>query len=503
MRLELKDIIKKFYGVTVLNQINIEFNPGEVHALVGENGAGKSTLIKIIGGIYSLDNGKIIINGKETKISSASDASKQKISIVFQEYNLVKGMTVIDNVMLGKEIIKNNGNIDYIAEKKFVSKIAGQNNINIDLDKYAEDLSSAEAKIVEILRACTNEMELLILDEPTAALDDEDVESLFNIISKLKKRGISVIYITHRLEEIFRICDKASVLKDGNFVGTWNIKEIDRDFLIKAMVGREMEKIFPTRNSELISDKVILSVNELGDGKNFNKISFELHEGEIFGIGGMAGQGQREFLRSLFGIHKFKEGSIQMNGKDIDLSSPIKAIKNGIVFLSDDRRNEGLAQEQSVGFNIAFPTLRKRSNFGIVNKKENEKVINNIISQLNVKLNSISQPIKGLSGGNQQRIVIGKWLPMHPRIILFHEPTLGVDVGAKMEIYELLKLLVAKGLGIVIVTSDMLELVNLSDRIGVFYEGKIIDIFEGKKATEEKIMIAATGKSQRGEYDNI
>jgi ribose transport system ATP-binding protein len=492
MRLEIRDITKQFNGVTVLDKASIQFSTGEVHALVGENGAGKSTLIKIIGGTYHADGGHILIDNQEIKIASAQDASKLGISIVFQEYNLVKNMTVFENIMLGREIKGKYGILDNQKARSMIKKIAQNDNIMVDIDKYAGDLGSAEVKITEILRACINNMKFLILDEPSAALDDEDVHTLFKLIENLKSRNAGIIYISHRLEEIFQICDKVSVLKDGKHVGTWDIHEVDQNFIITKMVGRKITDIFPPRQ-EIFSAPQLLRVKDLSDNKHFFNISFDIREGEILGIGGMSGHGQRELIRSLFGINPISTGEIYVKNRIIRIRSPRDAMKQGFAFLSDDRRNEGLAPDQSVLMNIAYPTLGERSSFGFIKTRKNSNIVDDLIRRLNIKLNSPKQITKGLSGGNQQRVVLAKWLPMNPRLMLFHEPTLGVDVGAKMEIYAILRELTRQSISILMVTSDMMELLGMSDRILVFYEGKISALIPGDLATEELIMAGATG----------
>ena len=495
MLLEVKDIVKRFYGVTVLNKVNLGFAGGEVHALVGENGAGKSTLMKIIGGIYHADEGSVLVDKTAVKISNALDAAKLGISIVHQEYNLVPDMTVLENVMLGKEMTGRLKAIDKESYKAYVEEIARKDGIKENLDKYAGDLSSAEAKVAEILRACTNSMRLLILDEPTAALDDDDVASLFSLIRNLKARNIGVIYISHRLDEVFHICDKVSVLKDGKHVGTWETGAIDRDFLVKAMVGREITAVFPPRpTTKREGTKKILCIEHLSDASHFQNVSLHVGQSEILGIGGMSGHGQRELLRALFGAGKITSGTISIEGKPVVVKHPADALKYGMAFLSDDRRNEGLAQTQSVERNIAYPSLNRYHRNGMVRTKVQHALVGDLIDRLGIKLASERQIVQNLSGGNQQRVVLAKWLPLNPRILLLDEPTLGVDVGAKVEIYKILRDLVSQGISIIMVTSDMLELLNISDRIIVFYEGSVSAEYPGEVATEEIIMAAASGK---------
>jgi ribose transport system ATP-binding protein len=496
MFLELKNITKKFLSITALNNVSISFKKGEVHAIVGENGAGKSTLIKIIAGIYNADNGVIVLDGKEVKIPSPFSASKLGINVVCQEYNLAPNLTVLDNIILGKEPVGKFGRIEKNIARERLEEIINKYALHIDLNKFAADLSAAEAKIAEILKAYISKLEILILDEPTAALTEDDVVSLFRLISILKSRGITIIYISHRLDEVFQICDRVSVLKDGNYIDTFKVSDIDHDSLVKLMVGRELKKLFPASNVEKINQKdFVLSLKNLTDSKNFYDVSFDLHEGEIFGIGGMAGQGQREFIRSLFGAQLLTGGEITFKNNKLAINNPKQAVKNSFAFLSDDRRNEGLALTQSILRNISYPSQDKRANYGVIDKQKDKAVVSKYIQDLSIKITSLYQNVQGLSGGNQQRIVIAKWLLVSPQIMLFHEPTLGIDVGAKQDIYKLLRLFAEQGISIIMVTSDMLELLHMSDRICVFYEGRIQAIISNKEATEEKIMKAASGKS--------
>ena len=494
MVIETREITKKFFGNKALDSVSIVFREGEIHGLVGENGAGKSTLIKIIGGNYKSDGGDIAINGKVVALRSPRDAAKNAISIVHQEYNLVKDMTVLENIVLGREPLDKFGRVDWKRARNEIEELAKSVHIKVDLDQFAGDLGSAESKVVEILKAYAAKMRVLILDEPTAALPDDDVLILFNLISALKTKAITIIYISHRLDEIFQICDVVSVLKDGKHIGTYPIGSIDHDFLIRSMIGRELREVFPKKTARK-SDKIVVSVKNLGDGRKLKNVSFDLHYGEILGIGGMSGQGQRELIRALFGSHQTREGSIWLDGGKAVLANPKQAIKHGIAFLSDDRRGEGLALTQSILSNVSYPSLNLRSMLGFTDVKKERSIVLEQMKALGVKSVSLRQDVRSLSGGNQQRLVLAKWLPLAPRIILFHEPTLGVDIGAKFEIYRLLRKYTDSGISIIMVTSDMLELLNMSDRICVFYEGRVQAIFDSQDATEEKVMAAASGKS--------
>lgn len=499
MILEAEGVSKQFFGNTVLSNVSLGLEAGEIHAIVGENGAGKSTLIKIIGGNYHADAGTVSIDGARVNIQSQHEAAELGIHIVYQEYNLVRNMTVLENILLGREPVGRNRLIRSAEARNAIRELAERNSIKVDLDKYAGDLSSAEAKLTEILRACSHDMRILILDEPTAALDEDDVHSLFELLRAFRKRGIAIIYISHRLDEVFRLCDRVTVLKDGRLIGTWKTKEITHDVLIRSMVGRELKDIFPMKDhregaGRTVHDGPALEVEHLTDGEHFHDISFTLFKGEILGIGGMSGHGQRELIRSLFGVHPVRAGTIRVNGVPATFRHPGEAVKRGLVFLSDDRRNEGLAVTQPIFRNIIYPSMQRRSTLGVLNRTENTEIVVDLVQKLRIKLTSIHETVQGLSGGNQQRVVLAKWLPFDPRILLFHEPTLGIDVGAKAEIYALLKGFANEGKSVLMVTSDMLELINMTDRIIVMYEGAVQAVLRSAEATEEVVMAAASGK---------
>jgi ribose transport system ATP-binding protein len=491
--LEVRDITKKFPGVVALNEVSIDFAAGEVHALVGENGAGKSTLIKIIGGKYHPDSGKIFFNGQPTEIADPQKAMLMGISIVYQEYNLIPKLTVLENVVLGREPEKSWRRVDWSAARARVEVLLERMGITLDLGRYVAELGAAEAKIVEILKALFARAELLIMDEPTAALPEQDVESLFRVVHSLRQAGVSVIYISHRIDEIFSVADRVSVLKDGELVGTYEVKDLDHDRLIRSMVGRELRDLFPAGDRGA-GGRIVLSAQGLRDARVLKDVSLELRAGEILGIGGMTGNGQRELIRALFGAHPLTAGRIRVMGREVELDSPLRALRLGIGFIPDDRRNEGLNVTQSVGRNIALPSLHLRQLAGVIQRAREKRVVEEVIRSFDIKVASSAQPAQSMSGGNQQRVVIGKWLPLKPRILLFHEPTLGIDVGAKAAIYGLMRRLTAEGVAILMVTSDMIELLNVPDRIVVFWNGRITAEFFRAEATEEAVMFAASGK---------
>jgi ribose transport system ATP-binding protein len=494
--LECKDITKFFPGVTALNHVSISFNRAEIHALVGENGAGKSTLIKIIAGKYRPDTGEIYLKGKKVQMTEPRKAIEQGISTVFQEYNLLPHLRIIENIILGNEPVGKKDRIDWQKARAICIQLMENLQINIDLDLYAGDLGAAEAKMVEILKALVSKAEIIIMDEPTAALPEKEVEALFRLIYNLKASGVTVIYISHRINEIFSIADRVSVLKDGKIVGTFLVNTINQDELIRLMVGREISSTFPYRHN-FQDNPVVLSLRNIEDQRRHLKgISFDLRQGEILAIGGMTGNGQREIIRFLFGSYPISKGEVYYEGKKVSIRSPRDALHLGIGFIPDDRRNEGLAVTQSVRKNIALPSLHLRQSIGFIHRRKEKEIVEKMVSTLNILVPMISTPVQNLSGGNQQRVVIAKWLPLKPKVLLFHEPTLGVDVGAKMGIYQLMRQFADEGVAILMVTGDMIELLRIPDRILVFFEGKITGEFFRQNATEEEIMFAASGQKE-------
>lgn len=493
--LDVSGISKRFPGVVALDDVSVAFERGEVHALVGENGAGKSTLIKILAGRYRPDQGQVRVAGVAVQISDPLAAARLGISVVYQEYNLVPLLTVLDNVLLGREPMRSFWRLDRAAARRRVVDLANLMGVSISLDAYVADLGAAEAKLVEIMKALAAEAQVLILDEPTAALPEKDVAALFAVIRSLRDAGVTVIYISHRLEEIFAVADRVSVLKDGQLVGTWLVAEIDRDTLVRSMVGREIEDVFPP-TSDRLAAPIVLRAAGLEDGQGLKGASFVIHEGEIVGIGGMTGNGQRECIRALFGAHRLSGGEVTYRGRRLQLRDPADALRAGIGFIPDDRRNEGLSITQSVLRNLALPSLHLRQTAGVIDAGAERRAGEAIARDLEIRLSGLLQPVETMSGGNQQRVVIGKWLPLEPSVLLFHEPTLGVDVGARAEIYRLMRRLTERGVSIVMVTSDMIELLNVPDRILVFWDGRVSAEFSAGDVTEEAVMRAASGLLQ-------
>jgi len=489
--LETRGITKVFPGIRALNKVNFTLHKGEICALVGENGAGKSCLVKILSGVYQPDEGEIFLQGKKTVIPDPYQAQRMGVSTVFQELSLIPNMSVSKNIFLGKEPCAPFGFVDLPKLVKQVKELMKTWNLNLDLDSLICELSVEQQQMLAIVRALSIDPDILILDEPTASLSSHEVEHLFKMIRNLKDKGVSIVFISHRLEEVFQIADSVTVLKDGEIVATKSVHEINQDQLIKMMVGREFVDIFPQKKGLEIKGKSIFSVRGLNQREVLKDINFDLHKGEIVTLAGLEGQGQRELTRAIFGVDPIDSGEIYLEGKKIQINSPRDAIRAGIGFLSDDRRTEGLVFCRSIRENIALPTLKRRQVWGFIKIKEEKEIVNSQIKALDIHTTSIEQEVQFLSGGNQQKIIISKWLLATPKVIIFDEPTIGIDVGAKIEIYHRLRELADEGKGVLMVSSDMIEVIGISDRVLVIFEGKITAEITAEKISEERIMTAA------------
>jgi len=490
--LRLDSINKEFPGVVALNNISLEIYKGEVHVLLGENGAGKSTLVKILSGAYKKDKGKIIINGNNIEIKNPKHSQELGIGVIYQELNLIPHLTVAENIFLGREYtfgfgILNNKQIS-IAAQSILSDL----NLEIDSNLLVSELGIAEQQIVEIARALSLNSKLLIMDEPTSALTEKEVDKLFNTIKKLQHNGVSIIYISHYLEEIFQIGDRVTVFRDGNLISTQYVTDTDKTELIKLMVNRELKDQYPRVHKKI--DEELLRVENLTIAESLDNLSFNLKAGEILGVFGLLGSGRTELARAIFGLDSLDEGKIFIRTEEINLNSPQKAIKNGIGFLTEDRKTEGLILDHSVKDNICLASLSKISKFGFVKTSEENQITSKFISELNIKTTGHKQPVQNLSGGNQQKVVLGKWLSSEVDIYIFDEPTRGIDVGAKREIYNLMNRLTKEGCGIIMISSDLLEIIGMSDRILVMYNGTFTAEFSGHKISQEEIMQSALGE---------
>lgn len=489
---EMKNVSKAFLGNQVLRDVSISVKEGEVRALIGENGAGKSTLMKILGGIYSADTGTIYMNGEKVEINNVDDARKHGVSFIHQEISVEPYMTIAENMFLGREPKTAAGLVDFgkmNAEAKRVLEI-----LKLDLKPgmIVGRLSIAQQQMVEIARSISEDAKIIIMDEPTASLTNSEVRSLFAQIKDLKARNISIIYISHRLEETFEICDSITVLRDGEFIDTVLVKDTKSDDLIKMMVGREIKELYIAEKP--VGKEVIFEVKNLSD-KFVKDINFTLKKGEILGFSGLVGAGRTEMARAIFGIDPIYSGEMYLEGKKIVNKTPENAINNGIAYVPEDRKCQGLFLRNSIGFNMTIQVLKEFIRSIRVDKQKENSIINEYIDKLHIKVAGKNQLAVELSGGNQQKIVISKWLAAKPKILILDEPTRGIDVGAKSEIYHLMQELANEGIAIIMISSELPEIINMSSRIAVMHEGHIAKILDTEKdeITQEKIMFYATG----------
>jgi len=494
--LELKGIVKRYPGVLALDDISINFYSGEVHALVGENGAGKSTLVKCVSGAIVPDNGKIVIAGKEFSKLNPQLSMKNGIAIIYQELNLFSTITVMENIFMSN--LPGNGiTVDFRQMKKKTEEIFSNMGIKISPTALVRDLSSAEMQMVEIAKAISRDAKAIILDEPTAPLSNEEINVLFRIIRQLRNKGLCIIYISHRMNEIFEISDRVSVMRDGKLIKTLYTKDTDREGLIRLMVGRTLSESFA--GHKCAAGEMVLEADGLTSNK-VKDVSFQLHKGEILGIGGLVGSGRTEVLRMIFGADKPTSGTIKIRGEKVYLNSPEDALKYRIALCPEDRKIQGVLQNMTIGFNITLPIVKRISHLGVVSVKKDREIINKYKDALYIKAPSTNQLVRNLSGGNQQKVVISKWLASEADIMLFDEPTHGIDVGAKAEIYQLIFDLADQGKAIIVVSSEMEEIMGLCDRMLVMYEGRFTGELERNEFTQEKILdLASGGVKSRGE----
>ena len=489
--LQMEAICKTFPGVNALNNVNLNLDYGKVLALVGENGAGKSTLMKILGGAIQPNSGKIKIEGEIKKIFNPQISQKNGVSIIYQEFNLIKDLKVHENIFLGREITKN-GFVDTKLEKKLSINQFDNLGVNIDPDIACNKLSIAEQQIVEIAKALTLDSKIIVMDEPSAVLTEKEVKNLMRIINDLVKKNIGIIYISHRLDEIIQISDNILILKDGFHVNHFETKRITKKQLIENMVGKSLSIDFPKRKS--IIKKEVLRVEGFSKKNLFSDINFKVNQGEVLGFAGLLGSGRTAIMRSIFGADKFDSGKIYKNNQQLQIKSPIDGIKNKICLLTEDRKKEGLILNHSSQKNFGLPNLKNFSENLLMNESKEVKSFKNYINDIKIKINSPKQLAKNLSGGNQQKLVLAKWLESNADIIIFDEPTRGIDVAGKREIYQLINDLSFEGKSILFVSSDLEEIIGMSDKIIVINEGKIKGSLKvDKKLTQEKILSIALG----------
>jgi len=491
MVLEMIGINKGFFNVKALKNVSLNLQKGEVHALVGENGAGKSTLMKILAGIYQPDEGEIRLNGKQVILSSPNVSQNYGISIIHQELNLIPNMTVAENIFLGREPKKLGlfSNIHHMNRE--TKKLLERFDLNLDPNAIVSSLSIGEQQIVEIAKAMSRNAEILIMDEPTAVLEEREVQKLFDLIYQFKNQGVSIIYISHRLNELKRFCDRLTVLRDGQYVKTLPMEGLTEKEIANLMVGRELNELYPAIRNTIGEE--ILRVESLTRKPNFEDVSFSVKRGEIIGFAGLIGAGRTELVRTIFGDWRPDGGAIFWKGKKTDFRSPEDAVKAGIGFATEDRKHTGLFLDMSVSQNISVTCTRKVSKWHFIRKQVEGKLVQRNIEQLNVKVNKITNPVKNLSGGNQQKVVLAKWMAAESELFILDEPTRGIDVGAKGEIYELISQLAAEGKAVIIISSDLPELLGICNRILVMYRGQIKGELDHSIANEQNVMVLAAG----------
>lgn len=488
--LEMQNIRKEFPGVLALQNVSFQVKAGEVHALLGENGAGKSTLIKILGGIYKADEGEIVIDGETVLINTVLDAQKHGISVIHQELVLVPHMTVAENIYLGREPLHRNRFVNFKKMYHDAKTLLDSFELSIKPDDYVNNLTIAQQQMVEIIKALSFNAKILVMDEPTSSLSEKDVEFLFDNIKKLKKSNVGIIYISHRMSELKQIADRITVIRDGEYIGTRKTEKTTNDELIAMMVGRKLTNYY-TRTFGNPTEKV-LEVKNLSDGKLLKDISFHLYKGEILGFAGLVGAGRSEVMRAIFGIDKFTSGEILLNGEIVNFQNPDDAMKSGLALVPESRKKEALFLVQSVRYNLTIKTLEKFIKGIRVNAHIESDIASEYIDKMDIKTPSQQQIVGNLSGGNQQKVVIGRWLATKPEILILDEPTRGVDVGAKAEIYSIMNELVKEGVSIIMISSELPEVINMSDRVVVMSNGRITGCLSREGLTQEKIMHHAT-----------
>lgn len=486
MILELKQISKSFPGVKALDDVSISIKEGHVHALVGENGAGKSTLIKILAGIYTKYDGELWLQGEKVSFSTPNESKLKGISVVHQELKLSEPLSIAENIFLGKPLRTRFGMVDWKAMNRKAQEMVDELNVKLDVTKPVETLTVAQKQIVEICKSIASDCKILIMDEPSATLTTNELEVLYGIIDKLKKSGVTIIYISHRMEEVFSLSDELSVLRDGKHIATVETKDVDKESLVNMMVGREVNVDYP--KSGVTPGEVILRVENLTRKGVFEDISFELRKGEILGIAGLVGAGRTELIRGVLGIDRVDSGNVYLRGKKVSYKKFQDAISDGFGLIPEDRKQQGSTQIFSIKSNICMTDFGKISSGGIVNDKKELQYAKEYVEKLRVATPSVDTEVQYLSGGNQQKVVIAKWLYRDSEILIMDEPTRGIDVGAKREIYDLICELVRQGKTIIVISSELPEVIGVSDRIIVLHEGKLSGELSSAEATQEKIM---------------
>lgn len=490
--LEMRDAAKAFGGVQALKGAELTLYPGEIHALLGENGAGKSTLLKALAGVHKIDSGSITLNGKQFEQGSTRAARDQGIAVIYQEPSLFPDLTLAENVFVGRQLQKGR-TVDWQGMEKESRKLFEQLGVNLDPTIRARGLSIADQQIVEIAKALSTQATVIVMDEPTAALSSKEVDRLFKVARNLEAQNCAVVFVSHRLDEVFALCSRITVMRDGATVGSAPTSEMNEAKVIKLMVGREISELYPKLEAKL--GEVVLKVEDLGLAGQFANINFEVRAGEIVGLAGLVGSGRSEVVRAIFGIDKYDKGSVWLNGKKLKPGNPSAHMVAGMALVPEDRRQQGLFMSSSINKNSAVTMLKRISKLFIVRQKDEGKLAADWGKILQLKYATGHDPVDRLSGGNQQKVVLAKWLATEPKLLIVDEPTRGIDVGTKSEVHRLLSQKAQEGMAIVMVSSELPEVMGMADRILVMREGRMVGEFDRKQATAEKIIAVATGAS--------
>ncbi|MGP3777205.1 sugar ABC transporter ATP-binding protein [Halanaerobium saccharolyticum] len=490
--LEMRGISKSFYGTQALKDVNIQIEPGEIQAVCGENGAGKSTLMNIMTGILQPNEGEIIFEGEKLSNLDPRTAQEKGISIVHQELSLCPEVSVAENIFMGRVPEKRKGMVNFKQMRQEADKVLKRLNLDIDVRQPLGKLGISEQQMVEIAKALSINAKILILDEPTSSLTESESQILFDNLMRLKEEGIAIFFISHRLKEIFKICDSFTVLRDGVHVGDGRVEDVDPDDIVRMMVGRELDQAYPDKGTEVGQN--ILSVENISRKDEFENISFKVNEKEIVGLFGLIGAGRSEAMQTVFGINQPDSGRITLFGKDITANNTRENIDQGLIYITEDRKEQGLFLDMDLNANVVAADLEQVSQNSLIKKKKVKAIGEKFVEIMNTKYASLDQPVKSLSGGNQQKVLLAKWLAVDPRVLILDEPTRGIDVGAKFEIHTALRELSNNGHAVMFISSELPEILGLSDRILVMHQGKLVGELDADTATEEEVMMYASGR---------
>ena len=490
---ELRDITKRFGDVEVLHQVSLSLSAGEVHALVGENGAGKSTLVKILAGVYTPEGGSILLDSAPVVLNNPLQAQHFGFAVIHQQPSLFPDLDVAENIYMGRQPLGTLGRVDWGRMYRETNELLRRLDAHFEARTPVRSLSIADQQLVEIAKALSMQTRLLVMDEPTAALSAREVEDLFGIVRQLRTQGVAILFISHRFEEIFDIADRVTVLRDGAHILTKPVGELTQAETISAMVGRELSALFPKQDAAI--GPVVLEVRDLTRSGEFRDVSFQVRQGEILGFAGLVGAGRTEVAQAIFGITRPEAGTILLDGKAVHFASPTEAMHHGVAYVPEDRYQHGLVREFPIASNVTMPIWRSISNWlGIVDQRRERAIANDYYQRLQIHATGIDQLAQSLSGGNQQKVVIAKWLATKPRVLILDEPTRGVDIGAKAEVHRLISQLASEGMAIVMISSELPEVLAMSDRILVMHEGHVTGEFDRKDADQERVMVAAMGQ---------